>query len=131
MKRKSIPKMKQDLQVIFNSYIRLRDKDKPCISCGEFKPNMQAGHFYSVRGYDGLRFNEFNVHAECPRCNLFDEMHLLNYASNLPGRIGKEGCEALGNAAAAYKRDGHKWSRSELEALTVLYKHKLKELENG
>ncbi len=128
MKKKSLPKMKKDLQDIFNLYIRLRDEGKPCISCGKTKL-LQAGHFYPTQGYDGLRFNEFNVHGECGYCNLFDQMHLLNYAANLPGRIGNENCEALKAAAASYKRDGHKWSRSELEALTVVYKAKIKELE--
>jgi hypothetical protein len=57
-KAKSLPKLKADLQKIFNEFIRLRDKGKPCISCGQPKDYLQAGHFYSVRMYDGLRFNE-------------------------------------------------------------------------
>jgi hypothetical protein len=126
-KTKSLPKLKAELQKIFNEFIRLRDKNKPCISCGEFKP-LQAGHFYSVRGYDGLRFNELNAHGECAKCNCFDDMHLLNYASNLPGRIGKDKCELLEIQARDYKKNGYKWSRTELLEKIRYYKEEVKQL---
>lgn len=84
---KSLPKLKAKLQEIFNEYIRLRDKDRPCISCGEIK-TLQAGHYWAVGGYDGLRFDEDNVHGECAGCNGFDDMHLIGYRDNL-GRTGK------------------------------------------
>ena len=117
-KAKSLPKLKADLQLIFNKFIRLRDAGKPCISCGLPKDNIQAGHFYCVKQYDG----------ECAGCNCFDEMHLLSYAANLVDRIGIEKYNVLKVQAAAYKRDGYKWSRSELESLIEKYKAKVKEL---
>ena len=54
----SLPKLKNKLQDIFNEFIRLRDAGQPCISCGENKP-LQAGHYFAVKGYDSLRFDEF------------------------------------------------------------------------
>jgi len=39
-KTKSLPKLKKDLQLIFNAFIRVRDKDEPCISCGQYKNDM-------------------------------------------------------------------------------------------
>lgn len=128
MKPITVPRLKAKLQLIFNEFIRLRDEGKPCISCGEFKV-LQAGHFYSVRQYDGLRFNELNTHGECVRCNIFDDRHLLNYASNLPGRIGKENFELLENIARVYKKNGHKWTRSELMEMIKIYSAKVKELK--
>ena len=128
MKKKTLPQLKAKLQIIFNEYIRLKSADAPCISCGQYKP-LQAGHFYSVKGYDGLRFNELNVHGECARCNLFDDRHLLNYAANLPGRIGKENCEILENLAKEYKKNGHKWSRMELEEMIKEYALKVKQIK--
>ena len=121
MKQKSLPKLKKDCQDVFNKFIRLRDKDKPCISCGQFK-TLQAGHFYTVKQYDGLRFNEDNVHGECAYCNLFDGMHLLNYAANLKNRIGEQRCAELEQRANLYKKDGYKWTRSELMELIKKYK---------
>lgn len=128
-KAKSLPKLKAEAQLIFNAYIRKRDEGLPCISCGKYKKNMQAGHYYPVQGFDGLRFDEFNVHNECPGCNCFDESHLIGYGENLPERIGQENYDWLKDAAREYKRTGHKWQRSTLIDLIATYKQKLKELE--
>ena len=62
-KKKTLPKLKFDLQKIFNKFIRLRDAEGDyftCIACGETKPKevTNAGHFYAVKGYDSMRFNE-------------------------------------------------------------------------
>lgn len=127
-KKKTVGKLKQDLQKIFNKFIRLRDKDKPCVSCGQVK-DLQAGHFFAVSGYDGLRFDEDNVHGECARCNCWDESHLILYSENLKGRIGEERYEALKQRARNYKQFGNKWSRVELEEMLILYKSKVRELE--
>ena len=128
MKKVTLPKLKAKCQLVFNEYIRLRDKGKPCISCDQFR-TLQAGHFYSVRMFDGLRFHEDNCHGECAGCNAFDTMHLLSYAENLKKRIGEDGYYWLKNMAADYKKDGYKWTRSELIELIEYYKKKIKELE--
>ena len=128
MKKKTLPKLKADCQKIFNEYIRLRDSGKPCISCGGFG-EMQAGHYYAVSGYDGLRFDEDNVFCECVRCNCFDESHLIGYGSNLINRIGIERYKALQEKAILYKKFGKKWSRSEIEEMIKIYKEKLKQLK--
>lgn len=127
-KAKSLPKLKAELQKIFNEFIRLRDKDKPCISCGQFK-ELQAGHYYSVKGYDGLRFDELNCAGECAGCNCFDESHLIGYGENLLERIGAVNFGILKMRAATYKRMGYKWSRSELEEKIQYYKNKVAELK--
>jgi hypothetical protein len=126
-KQKTIPQLKKACQDVFNKYIRLRDKDKPCISCGQFK-TLQAGHFYSVRMYDGLRFDEDNCHGECAGCNGFDDMHLIKYSENIQKRIGQQNWWELNDRAQRYKRNGHKWTRSEILELIELYKNKIKEL---
>jgi hypothetical protein len=131
MKTKTLPKLKAELQLIFNAYIRLRDESKPCISCGEFKPNMQAGHFFAVGGYDGLRFVEDNVHNECPHDNCFNESHLILYAINLKKRIGDERYELLIERASDYKCNGYKFSRSELIELIEYYQNKIVELKDN
>ena len=127
-KATSIPKLKKKAQQIFNLYIRLRDKDLPCISCNQFK-ELQAGHYYPTQGYDGLRYDELNVHGECSGCNCFDQSHLIGYGHNLYDRIGPNGIMLLQVKAGAYKRDGHKWSRSELEEIIQKYTLKVAELK--
>ena len=128
-KKKSLPKLKSELQILFNSFIRKRDEGLPCISCGKYKSDIQAGHFYAVKGYDGLRYFEDNVHGECSGCNCFDESHLIGYGENIIERIGEERLAALKQRAADYKMNGYKWSRSELEEKIAYYKLKLKQWE--
>lgn len=120
-KPKTLPRLKAEAQKVFNDYIRRRDADKPCISCGKFA-YLQAGHYYAVKGYDGLRYDEDNVHGECAGCNCFDESHLIGYGRNLVKRIGQERYDALVERAAEYKRNGNKWSRSELIEMIEKYK---------
>jgi len=130
-KTKTIGKLKKDLQPIFNKYIRLRDcqgdAGTNCISCGKwFKyEDLQAGHYYAVSGYNGLRFDENNVHAECKRCNCFDESHLIGYGKNLKEKISPLELDLLHQNAIDYKKNGYKFTRSELEDLITLYKGKI------
>ena len=126
----TLPKLKAKAQIVFNEFIRLRDSDKPCISCNQFKENKQAGHYYSVKGYDGIRFNPDNVHWECAGCNCFDESHLISYGENLLMRIGPERFTELKKAAKWYKMYGNKFTRSEIEDLIKMYTEKVKELKN-
>lgn len=128
-KAKSLPKLKADLQEIFNHYIRLRDKNEPCISCGQFNV-LQAGHYFAKSGFDGLRFTEENVHGECSRCNCFDHSHLIGYGENLKARIGIEAYDILRQKASDYKMNGYKWTRTELTELIEIYKMKVYKLIN-
>ena len=134
-KKKTISQLKKKLQPIFNRYIRLRDcgddRGAKCISCGEWFrfEDMDAGHYFARSGYDGLRFNEDNVHAEHSGCNRFDDSHLIGYGINLHKKIGEERYEALLEAAKMYKMHGNKWYRSELEKLIVHYQQELMILE--
>jgi len=97
------------LQVVFNTYIRMRDKDKPCISCGCDMKNRKgdASHFYSVGSNPSLRFDEDNVHLSCVPCNQYLHGNLLEYAERLPLRIG------------AYRFDQLKSRKSTINKLTI------------
>jgi len=128
MKKLTVGKIKKKLQIVFNKYIRERDIDKPCISCGKFFPDKDAGHFFATQGYDGLRFDEDNVNGECKGCNRFDESHLIGYTHNLPNRIGEDNYQALRDKALEYKKSGNKFYRHELLELIEVYKEKIKSL---
>jgi len=132
-KKKTIGQLKKELDRHFNKYIRLRDTEDrygPCISCGFVFPfeELDAGHFFAKNGYDGIRFDECNVNAECRKCNRFDDSHLIGYHDNLTKKIGEEGMIDLKERAAEYKRGSFKWSRIELEEMIVYYKQKVKEM---
>jgi len=83
------------LQRTFNAYIRRRDKDRKCISCGTYNGKMNAGHYMSVGSTPELRFNEDNVHKQCERCNSYFSGNLVNYRRELINRIGVERVEFL------------------------------------
>lgn len=127
-KTKTLGKVKQDVQNVVNKYIRLRDKDKPCISCGKYHPKKQAGHFHPVKGYDGLRFDEDNINGECPYCNCWDDGHLIGYSERLRERIGSTRYYGLIDRAHEYKCNGYKFTRSELVQIKQKFNDKIKEL---
>jgi hypothetical protein len=81
----------KDLQVVFNTFIRLRDQNKPCISCGnKLEGKYDAGHYYPVGSYKNLRFDEDNCFGQCVYCNQHNHGNLTEYSIMLPLRIGNE-----------------------------------------
>lgn len=124
-------KRKQDwekeLEVIFNKFIRLRDKDMPCISCdapaGTY--TLTAGHFYPAGTYKNLRFNENNVNSQCWwNCNKNKSGNLLEYRPRLIKKIGLPEVEELDRLRNMPVR----YTIPELEEMMVYYKNKIKEL---
>ncbi|HDL5482293.1 TPA: recombination protein NinG, partial [Mannheimia haemolytica] len=116
----------KDLQNIFNKFIRLRDKDLPCISCGRHHQGQwHAGHYKTVGGNPELRFNEDNVHRQCSVCNNHLHGNIVNYRVNLIEKIGLERVEFL-------ERKDHpplKLTIEQIKDLIKVYKAKCKELE--
>ena len=117
----------KELEIIFNAFIRERDKGKPCISCdalyGTYEVN--AGHFYPAGSYKNLRFNELNVHNQCIHCNKHKHGNLIEYAERLPLRIGIQSFEEL----KRLKNVPIHYSIPELIELKVIYKEKLRKLK--
>jgi len=107
-------------QEVFNKFIRERDKNKPCISCGAFH-TLQAGHFYSAGHHNALRFNEDNVHGQCLRCNYYLSGNLSNYRVNLIKKIGIQRVEKLDQIASIKK--AHKLDRFYLQEIISNYKN--------
>ena len=118
----TLPKQIAKTQRVFNQYIRLRDKDKSCISCGKFKIE-HASHFYAAGKYSALRFHEDNVHGACLQCNYLKHGNLIPYRINLEKRLGRDKLEMLDGLA---NRKVHKWTILELQILEDEYKSKIK-----
>lgn len=84
------------LWTVFSKYIRKRDADKPCISCGKTVEVKQAGHYLPVGNSSvGTWFDEMNVSGECEPCNGFDTFHLVPMRKNLIKIYGEEAIEQL------------------------------------
>lgn len=115
-KLQSIPKLTQKAQTVFNAFIRLRDRDKGCISCGA--EVTEAGHYLSRGHHGGLRFNELNTNGQCTRCNCFLHGNLIAYRQGLIKRYGEEKVLFLEAKAHSVK----KWSRCELDGIIDMYR---------
>ena len=68
--KNGLKKAKAKADRYFSAYIRKRDENKPCITCGKYS-KKDAGHFISRR-FEATRFDEKNVHGQCIKCNRFE-----------------------------------------------------------
>ena len=106
-------------QQLFNAFIRNRDKNKGCISCGAtLSGKFDAGHFYSVGSYPNLRFNENNVHGQCVHCNQHKGGNLHEYRIRIVERIGDAALFELGETRNEY----HKFTKEEIQSIIDKYR---------
>lgn len=114
-------------------YVRTRDSQQweckyfRCISCGRLLPIAQAdaGHYIN-RSHMSLRFSEDNVHAQCRRCNRFDEGNATGYRAGLVEKIGEQRLALL--EAAKYRT--HKLAAAELDILAEYFKSETKKFKH-
>jgi hypothetical protein len=128
----TIPELIKVAQREFNSYIRERDRSRPCICCGQ--PllagdggpggGFDCGHYRSVGSASRLRFDERNAHGQRKQCNRWGAGRAVDYRIGLIGRIGLAAVEAL-----EASNEPHKWGREELREIAAKYRQKLKELK--
>lgn len=127
---KRIPDLIKEAQIVFNAFIKARDRlaGYPCVSSGrvlDWSGNMvDAGHYRSTGAASHLRFNEDNCHAQSKHDNQYKSGNAVEYRIRLIERIGLERVEALEN-----DNQPKKWERDELIAIKAKYKAKLKELQ--
>jgi len=118
---------KQKFQTIFNKYIRKRDELRGCVSCGcdLSKRKFDAGHFYATT-YEGLRFNELNVHGQCVKCNRHEHGNLHEYRKGILNRITPDQLKWLDE----HRHDELRLTIPEIKKLIDEYKQKIKEHEH-
>ena len=117
----------KECQKWVNKYVRLRDKDKNCVSCNApLTGKFDAGHFFSAGGHGSVRFDTRNIHGQCVFCNQYEHGNLYNYHKELLIRIGSEEFNKL-----EMKSKGvHKHDKEELKQMIKDFKQKCKEIEN-
>lgn len=128
-KIKTLSEYEKDAKKSFQHWIRLRDKNLPCISCGNSKTNDWAGgHFYSAGMYSGFMFDERNVHKQCnTHCNKHLSGNLLEYRKGLIKRYGEDYVTNLDNISDS-KRN-YKFTKEELIAKKLQYDILIKEIK--
>jgi hypothetical protein len=136
MKKDKLKKQKEDLltvsdylklaQQVFNKWVRLRDQDQGCISCGNtLGSKYDAGHFWSAGGHSAVRFHPDNVHLQCQPCNTHLHGNIVPYRQELLRRIGAERLEFLeGVHQSKY------WSIQELKEIKIKYTQLIKGLDD-
>ena len=117
----------KDTQVAFNAWVRARDADLPCISCGRHHEGQyHAGHYRTVGANPELRFEPLNAWKQCAPCNNHLSGNLINYRISLLQRIGEEKVAWLEGPHQAKKH-----TIEELKAMTADYRAKTRELKRA
>lgn len=92
--KKSISKLKKELDKWFSLYIRLREATgqgiSQCFTCGKIDhyKKLQNGHFQSRR-HHATRWNEWNCQVQCVKCNMFEQGEQWKFGLNLNAKYGE------------------------------------------
>lgn len=89
-----------EAQTVINRYVRFRDHGLGCISCGShpaerFGGAMDCGHYLSRGASPHLRFNLWNMAAQCVKCNRYRAGSAGNFRLGLIARQGLAKVEAI------------------------------------
>ena len=120
-KTKSLAKKKADKY--FSDFIRKRDAQKPCVTCGNYKSDKDCGHFVSRR-FEATRYDEKNAHGQCLKCNRFENGNQFEHGQAIDKMYGEGTAEKLFiKSKMLCKR-----KKSDYEFIAQEYKSKLEQL---
>jgi len=92
----TLPQLKKRARASFQKWIRARDKDQPCISCGTtYAKQWDASHYYKAETHTGLLFDERNAHRSCSYCNSYLHGNVIDYRKGFITRYGRGICRTL------------------------------------
>lgn len=117
----------REAQAAFNAWVRERDAEQPCISCGRHhQGKYDAGHYRSVGSNPALRFEPLNCHKQCVPCNQHKSGNAIEYRIGLVARVGAE--------TVAWLEGPHepkRYSIDDLKAIKAKYRALTRELQQG
>ena len=117
----------KEAQTVFNAYIRERDKDLPCISCGRHHSGQyHAGHFCTTKARPDLRFCEVQVRKQCAPCNNHLSGNIPLYRQSLITIIGEKWVDQIENGL----RGSTDWTVEEIKEIKRHYQQELKRIKN-
>jgi len=126
---KSIAKLIQECQAVFNSFIRKRDAGLKCISC-DAPYFTDCGHLFKKSTRPAMRFNPMAAHGQCRACNSLSDGNYEAMCKGIAKRYGKEYLTEVIQTANESRKTDHKWSRSELQELINYFKSEIKNLKH-
>jgi hypothetical protein len=117
---------KKQADFYFAKYIRLRDSENgyaKCCTCGRYVSQFDCGHFLSRR-FECTRYDEKNSHAQCLKCNRFENGNQYQHAQFIDEKYGK------GTAEALLQKSKMTCKRSEqhYKSIAQEFKNKIKQL---
>ena len=92
LEAKTLAQWKSELQVIVNRYVRLRDATEGCISCDKgpaWDGQWHCSHYHPTSTSSAVRFNLWNMHKGCSRCNAHLSGNIGAYTPRLIEKIGQ------------------------------------------
>lgn len=114
----------REAQQAFNAWVRLRDADQPCISCGRHhQGKYDAGHYRTTAACPELRFDPLNVHKQCSPCNTQLSGNIVEYRLELIRRIGQERVDWIEGP-----HEAKRYTIDDLKAIKAEYRAKIKAL---
>ena len=122
-------------QTVVNKYVRLRDRNLPCISCGKWdhelkeavrKGKCDAGHYKTVGSHPEIRFNTKNINKQCLNCNGFNSGNIAGQQKGIEARYGQERLDWL-NGPHQLKH----YSIDDLERIRKIFSKKTRRLEKA
>jgi len=131
--KKNVPvkSLNTKAQVAVNSYIRVRDQGKTCISCDNLREfagltgqSMEAGHWHGVGAHPSLRFVLWNIRRQCSYCNDRLSGNPQKYRLGLIGRFGLEWVENREHQAA--NKPPNHYSKETLKRIKTIFTKKTK-----
>lgn len=112
-------------QKVVNTFIRERDKGKPCYMCQKpINGVVHACHYMSSGNHSFLRFHEDNIWHGCYSCNVMLSGNLIEFRKVLLKTIGKERLNWLEENG----RQEKKWEIEDIKEIIKVYKEKTKQL---
>lgn len=115
----------REAQAVFNQWVRLRDADQPCISCGRHhQGKYDAGHYRTTAACPELRFDPLNVHKQCSPCNTQLSGNIVEYRLALIRRIGQERVDWIEGP-----HEAKRYTIDDLKAIKAEYRAKIKQLK--
>lgn len=109
----------------FSEYIRLRDKDAPCITCGSYVSDADCGHFLSRR-FQSTRYDEKNANKQCAKCNRFEYGNQWEHGLAIDKKFG----EGTSHEIYLKSKMNCKRTKYDFDMIAQEYKNKVDELRN-
>lgn len=114
----------KEAQAAVNAYVRLRDADQPCISCGRHHQGQyHAGHYRSRGSHPELALNPNNIFKQCAPCNTHLSGNLVEFRRRLIQLHGQDLVDWLEGP-----HEPKKYTVDQLKEIIAEFKQKRREL---